>query len=169
METTAFFCVSNGTTRLLPDSEAATRRNARKLMLVCAICVVFMGCEVAGGLYAGSLAVLSDAAHLFSDIAGFLISLLALKLTSRRATETHSFGFHRAEVIGALLSIALIWAVTAYLLIEATQRLLHPEPVDGLTMMIVAVLGLLVNIMYPLDLHGWPDMTTNPMCVCLSI
>jgi solute carrier family 30 (zinc transporter), member 2 len=132
-------------TRIVDDKELM-RRNQKKLMLVCGFCLFFMSCEIMGGLYAGSLALLGDAAHLFSDIAGFLISLVALRLTSRTPTETHSFGFHRAEVIGALLSVSLIWAMTIFLVVEAVQRVLHPEPVEGLSMLFVASVGLGVNI-----------------------
>ena len=130
----------------LLDDETVTSKNQRKLMLVCGVCLFFMLCEIVGGLYTGSLALLSDAAHLFSDIAGFLISLIALKLTSRRPTERHSFGFHRAEVIGALMSVSLIWAVTALLVYEAIHRIILPEPIQGLPMLFVASLGLFVNI-----------------------
>ena len=131
----------------LLDDAAVTIKNQRKLIIVCGICLFFMVCEVLGGLYTGSLALLSDAAHLFSDIAGFLISLVALKLTSRQPTERHSFGFHRAEVIGALLSVALIWAVTVVLVYEAVHRIIRPEPIEGVPMMFVASLGLFVNVL----------------------
>ena len=131
----------------LLDDAAVTIKNQRKLIIVCGICLFFMVCEVLGGLYTGSLALLSDAAHLFSDIAGFLISLIALKLTSRKPTERHSFGFHRAEVIGALLSVALVWAVTVVLVYEAVHRIIRPEPIEGVPMIFVASLGLFVNVL----------------------
>ena len=103
--------------------------------------------EIFGGLYSGSLALLGDAAHMFSDVAGLLISLVALSITARQPTASHSFGFHRAEVIGALLSVALIWSVTAMLLVEAVQRVFHPEPIQGEFMIGVAAAGLVVNVL----------------------
>jgi solute carrier family 30 (zinc transporter), member 2 len=128
------------------DAESAAR-NQRKLIIVCILCLVFMVGEILGGFYSRSLALLGDAAHMFSDIAGFLISLVALRISARKPTYMHSFGFHRAEVIGALLSVALIWAVTLMLLVEAVERLFHPQPIHAVSMMAVAAAGLLVNIM----------------------
>jgi len=131
---------------LVEDSKSAAL-NQKKLILVCGLCLVFMFGEILGGVYSRSLALLGDAAHMFSDIAGLLISLVALRITARKPTQMHSFGFHRAEVIGALLSVALIWAVTAMLLVEAVQRLFNPEHIDAPSMIAVAGAGLVVNIM----------------------
>ena len=87
--------------------------------------------QVVGGIYANSLAVLTDAAHLLSDLAGFLISIFALWLASIEPTSTLSFGFHRAEILGALLSVLLIWVMTGILVYEAVFRVRNPEDVDG--------------------------------------
>ena len=78
--------------------------------------------EIAGGVIANSLAIMSDAAHLLSDLAGFLISLFAIMLARRPATSGLSFGFHRVEILGALVSILLIWILTGVLFIEAIER-----------------------------------------------
>lgn len=134
-----------GTSMVADEAEA--RRNIKKLAFVSGICLLFMVGEIIGGIMASSLAIISDAAHLFSDIAGFLISLMAIFMTRKKATRKLSYGFHRAEVIGAVVSVSLVWAVTAYLVVEAVDRLKHPEPVDGKIMVIVASLGLLVNMM----------------------
>jgi Co/Zn/Cd efflux system component len=98
------------------------------------------GCRgAAGGLYAGSLAILTDAAHLLSDVAGFLVSMIALAISARPANATFSFGYHRAEVLGALLSILAVWFVTGILVYEAINRLITPTAVDGFVMGITAV------------------------------
>ncbi|GMF38280.1 unnamed protein product [Phytophthora fragariaefolia] len=95
---------------------------------------------------------MADAAHLLSDVAGFFISLFAIWLTRRPATEHLSYGFQRSEIIGAVTSVLVIWVLTAVLLYEAVVRFiecLEPEPltlVDGKLMFIVAVIGLLVNL-----------------------
>ena len=68
---------------------------------------------------AGSLAIMTDAAHLASDISGFMVSLFAIYLAERKPTKTLSYGFKRAEIIGALLSIIIIWFLTGMLLWEA--------------------------------------------------
>ena len=75
-----------------------------------------------GGILANSLAVLSDAAHMASDLAGFIVSIIAILLARRSATARLTFGFQRAEVIGAVASVLLIWGLTGYLLAEAVNR-----------------------------------------------
>jgi zinc transporter 2 len=103
--------------------------------------------EVAGGIFANSLAILTDAAHLLSDVAGFAISLFAIWAASWEATPNQSFGFYRLEILGALVSIQLIWLLTGILVYEAVHRLFGPsQPVDGRLMFIVATLGLLINL-----------------------
>ena len=124
------------------------RKNRNQLILATVLCTFFMIAEVIGGYMAGSLAIMTDAAHLLSDVAGFLISLFAIWLAQRPASGHMSFGFHRAEILGAIASVLLIWALTGVLLFEAVQRVLNPRDVDGKTMFIVATLGLVVNVMF---------------------
>eukprot|EP00744_Colponema_vietnamica_P007065 GILI01010202.1.p1 GENE.GILI01010202.1~~GILI01010202.1.p1 ORF type:complete len:547 (-),score=138.80 GILI01010202.1:255-1895(-) len=126
----------------------------QKLIAVSIICVIFMIVEVIGGYLAHSLAIMTDAAHLLSDVSGFMISLFALYVGARPATDVLSFGFHRAEIIGALLSVALIWILTAGLVIEAIDRLQEPEPVDGKVMFITSALGLAANLLMGKILHS---------------
>ena len=106
----------------------------RKLIWVCVICTIFMIIEIIGGYLgylANSIAIMSDAAHLLSDFLGFVISILSIYISRRVATTKMSYGFHRAEIIGALVSIALIWGLTIWLLYEATLRIIETPPVDG--------------------------------------
>lgn len=121
---------------------------SRKLSRAAAFCLFFMLVEVVGGLYANSLAVLTDAAHLLTDIAGFAISLFAIWATSWESTAIQSYGFFRLEILGALVSIQFIWLMTGMLLYEATGRLVDSgdDAVDGKVMFLVASLGLVVNI-----------------------
>jgi zinc transporter 2 len=128
------------------DSVRAEAR--RRLVLACVICLLFMCVEIVGGYLSGSLAILTDAAHLLSDLAGFLISLFALWLAGFPPSHHMSFGYQRAEIIGATLSVFLIWLLTGVLVWEAVQRMLAPEPLDGKIMFITATLGLLANLVY---------------------
>jgi len=114
---------------------------------------LFMVAEIVGGLWANSLAVLTDAAHLLSDLAGFLISIFALWLASIEPTSFLSFGFHRAEILGALVSVLLIWLMTGVLVYEAIYRIKHPQEVNGKLMFIVATVGLGVNFVMGFILH----------------
>ena len=87
---------------------------------------------------------MTDAAHLLSDFSGFIISMFSVWIGSREANKRFSFGFHRAEVIGALVSVILIWGLTLVLVIEAIDRIVHPVFVDG-KMMLVNLIMLNLN------------------------
>lgn len=113
-----------------------------------------MFAEVIGGYLANSLSIMTDAAHMFSDLCGFGISMGSVFITRKKATRDMSYGYHRAEVVGAALSVLLIWGLTLWLLVEATYRIINPEEVDGLIMLIVAGAGLLSNIVMGKVLHS---------------
>jgi len=136
------------------DPQKELQKSLRKLWIASGLCLLFMAGEIVGGLYAHSLAIMTDAAHLLSDVAGFMISIFALWIASRPASSRMSFGFHRAEILGALLSILLIWGLTGVLVYEAVQRVLHPEDVDGKIMFIVACCGIVINIVMGKVLHA---------------
>ncbi|CAG9320224.1 SLC30A2 [Blepharisma stoltei] len=141
------------------ETKILIRRNnktasLKKLYVVSAICTLFMISEVIGGVLANSLAILTDAAHMLSDLLGFGISVFSLLLAARPASRTMSFGYHRAEVIGALMSIILILILTSFLLYEAIYRIIVPEKVDGFIMLITAIVGLLCNIIMGKVLHS---------------
>jgi zinc transporter 2 len=105
-----------------------------------------MTIEFIFGYIAGSLAIISDATHLLSDLAGFLISLFSLIVALKPADKNFTFGYHRFEVLGALASILIIWALTVWLLIEAVYRIKHPNPIVGLIMVCIAAGSLVFNI-----------------------
>ena len=125
-----------------------------KLLLVTGISFIFMLAEIIGGYWSGSLAIITDAAHMLSDVAGFLISYFAIYMGSRPANYQMSFGYHRAEILGALTSIMLIWGIIIYLFIEAIHRIVDPEVIDGEIMLITAVVGLFCNIISIFTLHS---------------
>ena len=125
-----------------------------KLLLVTGISFLFMIGEIVGGYISGSLAIITDAAHMLSDVAGFLISYFAIYMGSRPSNHQMSFGYHRAEILGALASIMLIWGIIIYLFIEAIHRLIHPEAIDGEIMLITAVVGLICNFISIYTLHS---------------
>jgi solute carrier family 30 (zinc transporter), member 2 len=97
----------------------------RKLILVSFVALILMSAEVVGGYLAHSIAIMTDAAHMFSDFAGFFISILSIWIARKPSTRTHSYGFHRAEIIGALASVIIIWGLTVWLVVEAVQRIIH--------------------------------------------
>jgi cation diffusion facilitator family transporter len=118
----------------------------KKLTWVCVICTIFMIIEIIGGYLANSIAIMSDAAHLLSDLLGFVISIISIYISRKVAKNHMSYGYHRAEIIGALVSIVLIWALTIWLLYEATLRIINTPQVDGLIMIIISVIGFSFNV-----------------------
>jgi len=117
-----------------------------KLKIISTVCCTFMIIEFICGYLAGSLAIMSDATHLLSDLAGFLISLFSLIVAMKPADRNFTFGYHRFEVLGALASILIIWGLTVWLLMAAIWRIQHPNPIVGFLMVCIAAGGLLFNI-----------------------
>jgi Co/Zn/Cd efflux system component len=117
------------------DKEAALVASAKrarcKLVAALAAAFIFMVVEVVGGYFAKSLAIMTDAAHLLSDVASFCISLFAVWLASKPANSLLTFGWYRIELLGAIASVILIWILTGVLVYEAVQRIIDPEEVDG--------------------------------------
>lgn len=117
-----------------------------RLSKVCIFCTIFMIIEFFGGWISGSLAIMTDAAHLLSDLSGFLISMVSLYIALRPADRRLTYGYHRAEVIGALSSILIIWCLTAWLIFEAVHRIYNPQPITGLIMLGISLCGLTFNL-----------------------
>jgi cation diffusion facilitator family transporter len=129
--------------------QADNLRDSKKLVFVAFICFLFMGCEAAGGIIANSLAILADAAHMFSDVAGFLISFFSIYISSSPATTKYTMGYHRAEILGAFISIFLIWGLLGWLNYEATIRIINRDTqpdIDANLMLITACIGFSCNV-----------------------
>lgn len=127
-------------------------RRSMKWALV--ITTAFLFVEIAGGLISGSLALLSDAGHMFSDLLSLLLSIGAMTLALQLPTRERTYGYHRAEIFAAFINSLLLIAVSAGILWEAYQRALHPAPVQGGLMMVVAAIGLVANLGVMRLLHG---------------
>ncbi|AWP21398.1 putative zinc transporter 8-like [Scophthalmus maximus] len=136
------------------DREREKKVARKRLYVVSVVCLIFMIGEILGGYFAGSLAVMTDAAHLLVDFTSFIISLLSLWLSSRPATHKLSYGWHRAEILGALLSIFTIWLVTGVLVYLAVERLISDDyTIEGTIMLITSGCAVLANIIMALTLH----------------
>lgn len=132
---------------VIPSGEPATRRRqTRVLWLALGVNLVLLIAEVIGGLVFGSLALLADAAHMLSDVAGLVIALVAQSLMARPHSEQHTFGLLRAEALGAQANAILLLASTGWILVEAVRRLGEAHTIDGGPVLVVATLGLLVNL-----------------------
>ncbi|KAM4549894.1 proton-coupled zinc antiporter SLC30A8 [Fundulus diaphanus] len=136
------------------DREKEKTVARRRLYVVSVICLLFMIGEIVGGYLAGSLAVMTDAAHLLTDLTSFIISLFSLWLSSKPATQKLSYGWHRAEILGALLSVFTIWLVTGVLVYLAVERLLSDNyTIEGYIMLITSGCAVVANIIMALTLQ----------------
>jgi cobalt-zinc-cadmium efflux system protein len=112
--------------------------------------------EVIGGIVTGSLALLADAGHMLTDVAALGLSLGAAWLMRRPATSQRTFGFHRAEILAALINGISLVALSAYVVYEALTRLQAPPTVDSEPLLVIATLGLLANLV-----SGWVLMRSS--------
>ena len=134
--------------------EGLDTKARNKLIFASCLCLVFMVAEIVGGVLSNSLAIATDAAHLLTDFASFMISLFAIWLAGRPRSEKMSFGWHRAEVLGAILSVLMIWVVTGILVYMAVLRVINQEfEINSEVMLITSGLGVLVNIIMGASLH----------------
>jgi cobalt-zinc-cadmium efflux system protein len=116
-----------------------------RLLLSIVLNVLITLLQVIGGILSNSLGLLSDASHNLSDVVALSLSYWALRLGRRPATPTRTFAYKRAEILVALLNSAALVGVAAYITVEAVRRLLHPQPVEGLLVVVFAAAGLAAN------------------------
>ncbi|MHB9074874.1 MAG: cation diffusion facilitator family transporter [Desulfobaccales bacterium] len=109
--------------------------------------LAFLVVEVVGGIVANSLALLADAGHMLSDVGALGLSLIALAWTARPPTDRKTYGYHRLEILVALVNGLVLWAIAAFIFYEAAWRIFQPPTVSGRPLMIIASLGLLVNLL----------------------
>jgi cobalt-zinc-cadmium efflux system protein len=121
---------------------SSTQRN---LLIVLSITAVVMIAEIIGGLLANSLALLSDAGHMLTDILALGLSIVAMRFAQRPPTASKTFGFYRLEILAAFFNGMLLFFISFYIFYEAYHRLAHPEEIKGLVMLVVAAIGILAN------------------------
>jgi cobalt-zinc-cadmium efflux system protein len=121
--------------------------NPAALRQVLALTGAFLVVEVVGGLLTGSLALLSDAAHMFTDTAALAIALAAVKIGERPADSRRTFGYQRFEILAATVNAVLLFAVGLYILYEGWRRLIEPPQIHSFGMLAIAALGLGVNLL----------------------
>ena len=124
----------------------AAGANERSLKIAFVLTFAFLVVELVGGIVAHSLALLSDAAHMFTDTAALAIALLAIRISRRPADKKRTFGYHRFEILAAAFNAILLLFVAAYILREAYLRIEAPPEIQSNLMLAIAVVGLLVNL-----------------------
>ena len=125
---------------------STTGRNKRQLTIVFAFTALYLVVEVIGGVLTGSLALLADAAHMLTDVAGLGLALFAIRFAERPATPERTYGYYRVEILSAVANAVVLIGISAYILYEAYQRFQDPPAVESLGMLGVASVGLVVNI-----------------------
>lgn len=133
----------------------------KNLLFSIVLNVIITAAQVLGGVISGSLALISDALHNFSDVLSLVFSYIAHKLSRKKASINQTFGFKRAELIAAFVNAMTLIVVAIYLIIEATQRFFHPEPIGSNLVIWMSILGIAVNGFSALLLKGDADKNLN--------
>lgn len=135
--------------------------NARSLTIALGLTGSFLVAEVIGGIVTGSLALISDAAHMLTDTIGLAIALAAMKIAARPSDSRRTFGYQRFEILAAAFNAVLLFAVAGYILYEGVKRFIEPPQVQTLGMLIIASLGLVVNLVAMRLLNAGKDSSLN--------
>jgi cobalt-zinc-cadmium efflux system protein len=139
----------------------ATQRGRRALGVAFAVTALFCGVEATAGFFTHSLALVSDATHMLTDALGLLVAFVAASMGLRPRGGRSTFGMRRVPVLGGLFNAILVLAASAFIVVEAVERLGAPRDIDGVPVMIVAALGLLVNLAGAWMMHRSGDHSVN--------
>jgi cobalt-zinc-cadmium efflux system protein len=153
------------------DTHRETSRSGRKRSLLASLLVTstFFIIEVIGGLVSGSLALLADAAHMFTDVAAGILAYAAMTLAEREPTKKYTFGLYRAEILAAFVNAQLLLLIAGYIFYEAYQRLREPPEIATGIMFWVAVAGLAANLVSMRLLHGGHKESLNVKAAYLEV
>lgn len=127
-------------------SHTPAGKNKKRLAIVLALTTAYLIAEVVGGLLTHSLALLADAGHMLTDVAGLGLALMAIQFAERPATPERTYGFYRVEILAALTNGVVLIGISIYILYEAYQRFRNPPEVQSGAMLGVALVGLVINI-----------------------
>lgn len=126
--------------------KTAAGKNKGRLMIVLGLTTVYLIAEVIGGLLTGSLALLADAGHMLTDVFGLALALAAIWFAEKPATPERTYGYYRFEILAALANAVVLIGISLYILYEAYKRFINPPEVQSLGMLIIASIGLAVNL-----------------------
>ena len=142
-------------------------KSVRLLIVSFLINMLLSFAEFTGGIISGSVALIGDALHNTSDALSILVAIVAFKIGRRKATMKYTFGFKRAEIIGGFVNLVLLFISGCYLLVEGIWRLITPEPISGMIIIIVSVLALFVDVATAKISHHHAAHNTNMKMVFL--
>ena len=145
------------------------RNISSRLVFAIALTAITLVAEIIGGIWSNSLALLSDAGHVFLDLFALALSLAAIKLAAQPPGEHHSYGLHRAEVLASLINGLTVFLMAIGILYEGSKRLIAPQEVQTTPMLVIAVLGLVANLLAAKGLHGHAHHDLNVRSAFLHV
>ena len=125
---------------------SAGNKNKKILKVVLILTSAYFVIQIVVGFKIGSLALISDAGHMLIDVAGIVMGLVAISFTQKPASPTRTYGFYRAEILASFLNSLFLILLSLFILFEAYQRIIHPVQVSGLPIIIIASIGLAINL-----------------------
>lgn len=143
------------------NHSSAGFKNKKQLKVVLLLTGSYLIAEVIGGIVTKSLALLADAGHMLTDVGGLALALFAISLTQQPASPKRTYGYYRAEILAALMNAVVLIGVSLYILYEAYQRFKNPPEVSSKAMLIVASIGLIINIIGMLILRKGSQESLN--------
>ncbi len=143
--------------------------SSHKLGLAVGLTVLILAAEIAGGLWSGSLALLADAGHVFTDALALALSYLAVRAAARPADERHTYGFHRLQILAALINGLTLLVIAGEIVLEAWARWQAPRPIQAGVMLGVALIGLIVNALVAFILHEHDHDDVNTRSAYLHV
>ena len=148
------------------ESRSVQQKNLRRVLLLTG---VFMVVEVIAGLFTGSLALLADAGHMLTDVAALSLSAFAMWMAGKPSTPENTYGYHRAEILAAVVNAVVLLLLATWILYEAYDRFGEPSQVLGLPMLLVGLVGLAVNLASLKLLDGHADESVNVRSAYLEV
>lgn len=136
-------------------------RHKKNLLIVLCLSGTYLIAEVIGGIVTNSLALLADAAHMLTDVVGLLLAFIAIKIGERKADPSKTYGYYRTEILAAVINAVVLLGISVYVLFEAYQRFQNSPEVQSKSMLIVAGIGLIVNIVGMIILRKDSESSLN--------
>ena len=149
------------TSQALGHDHSHRTASKRSLSISLALITIYMLVEVVGGLISGSLALLADAGHMLTDSAAIGLALLAIWVSGRPASIEQTFGFHRTEILAAMLNALSLWLIVVLIFFEASRRFDDAKDIDGGLMLVVGAVGLVINLAAAWVLHRSSEESLN--------